>query len=473
MKSEIGRFLDDAIKAGIRVDTSDKSLFNASLDHMRISFKPSAVLLARKVEEVGNILGLAYARRVPVTVRGSGTGCAGGAVPKCGGVVLDMSGISFIRVNPKSRIAHVGAGAVTARIDAAANKFGFFYPPDPSSHKFCSIGGNIACNAGGLRAAKYGVTRDYVLALTAFLADGTRLNCGRPLRKFSVGENLRDFFIGTEGTLGVVAEAWLKLLPAPKSRTFAIAFFKSDNLAFKSVERIMRSSLQPSMLEFMDSLTIECVRHCDTGLEFEPGCAALLAEFDSYCGASCNEQAREFVKLLCDCDCRFARTPEEAERFRQVRRKSSPSMYMLGNTKVSQDIVLPIDMAAPYFRAFRKISSESGLPAPVFGHAADGNYHIHFMYDGNIPGERSRALICMDMAIREAIKCGGAVSGEHGIGMLKSKYMSLQHSDSEMKFLRSIKSRFDPRNILNRGKIYNPQDLVSLEPLKGIKLPWD
>ena len=222
----------------------------------------------------------------------------------------------------------------------------------------------------------------------------------------------------------------------------------------------------------MDSETLECVRIRNPQMGIGKGKSALLAEFDGT-ESEADEGARRFVEILSEYGARMAKTEAEAEEFWQVRRKSSQAMYELGDSKVSQDIVLPFGAVCDFFRFFKALGRELHLATPVFGHAGDGNYHIHFMYDGNIPGERSRALICMDMAIREAIKCGGAVSGEHGIGMLKSKYMPLQHSDSEMKFLRSIKSRFDPRNILNRGKIYNPQDLVSLEPLKGIKLPWD
>lgn len=473
MKFNISEFIKRAKVCGLKTDNSEQAIFNASLDHTRVSFKPDVVVKICKTAEVGKALKIANDLRIPVTVRGSGTGCAGGAIPMCAGIVLDMSGLNFIKINPATRIAHVGAGAVTADIDNLASTHGFFYPPDPSSHKFSSIGGNIACNAGGLRAAKYGVTRDYVLALTVFLADGTKLNCARPLRKFASGENLRDMFIGTEGSLGVIAEAWLKLLPAPSKRTFAIAFFKDDYNAFENIERIMKSRLQPSMLEFMDSLTIDCVRLRNTGLKIEKGMAAVLAEFDSYCGADCDLQAKEFVKLLSDCDCRFAKSLAEAESFRNIRRISSPAMYALADSKVSQDIVLPLDATVKYFKMYRKIAEQSKLPAPVFGHAADGNYHIHFMYNKDEKNGRSKALRYMDKAVKAAVKCGGSVSGEHGIGIFKAKYMDLQHTEAEMSLLRSIKKLLDSKNILNRGKIFVSTDLDSIKPLTNIKLPWD
>lgn len=223
-------------KAGLDISDSGDDLFFASLDHSRHSFMPAARVRARDGDDVSAALRIASEFGVPICPRGSGTGCSGGCVPVRGGVVLDLSGINFIEIFPSDRMARVGAGAVTADVDARAAQFGLMYAPDPSSHKYSSIGGNISCNAGGLRAAKYGNTRENVLALTAFLPDGRRLECGRPLKKFSVGPNLRDLFIGSEGTFGVVAEAWLKLVPRPRARLAVIAFPRSDSEAFDAVE---------------------------------------------------------------------------------------------------------------------------------------------------------------------------------------------------------------------------------------------
>lgn len=458
-------------ECGIACATDKHSRFAASLDQMRYSFLPDAVAYAKSEADVSETMKAASDCGVPITVRGSGTGCAGGCVPTCGGVVLDMSGIDFIEIDAVSRMAHVGAGAITANVDEAANKFGLFYAPDPSSHKFSSIGGNIACNAGGLRALKYGTTRENVLALKAVLADGRAVSGALPLKKYSVGINLRDIFIGSEGTLGIVTEAWLKLLPLPKSRTAALAFFKSDTEAFKGVGKIMRANLSPCVLEFMDVETVSCIRarHPDFGVPANS--AAILAEFDDDDSA---EQARKFAQTLSpEANAKYAADNAETERLWEIRRKASQSMFELGDGKINQDIVLPAESLDAYFEYFKNLGREYKLATPVFGHAGDGNYHIHFMYKSSDPTGRARALEAMDKAISRAVEVGGAVSGEHGIGFLKSKYMPKQHTPTELELMRAIKKIFDPQDILNRGKILTPVDTLNLRPLSGVKLPWD
>lgn len=457
----------------IAYSTDEKKLFEASIDHTRFSSIPACVAYAKDCEEIAKILKIANNANCPVTVRGSGTGCAAGSVPFCGGLVLDLSAVNFIKIDPVARIAHVGAGAITAEVDKEARKHGLFYAPDPSSHKYSSIGGNIACNAGGLRAAKYGVTRENVLALTAYLADGEKILCGLPLKKFSVGMNLRDFFIGSEGTLGVVGEAWLKLLPAPKNRAVALALFEGDAKGFQAVEKIMRSNLTPSIFEFMDAETVDCVRRGEASLDLPAGHCALLAQFDT---SDACELAKEFVKTLEELSngsARAAADEDEIEKLWKVRRVASSAMYYLNNSKLSQDIVLPFEKVAEFFEYFKSLASGIKMSSPVFGHAADGNYHIHFMYDGKEQGARKRGLEAMDAAMKKVVELGGAVSGEHGIGALKAKYMPFQHGASELELMRKIKKVFDPKNILNRGKIYEEQNMSGIEPLKGIKLPWD
>lgn len=459
-------------EAGVEFCTDAKSLFSASLDHARYSFLPDIVAYANGPDDVSQVLKIANRLGTPVSVRGSGTGCAGGCVPTTGGIVLDLHRINFIEIDPLSRIAHVGAGAITADVDKAAWAHGLFYAPDPSSHKYSSIGGNIACNAGGLRALKYGCTRENLAALSVCLPNGETVKCGLPLRKFSAGPNLRDLFVGSEGTLGVVTEAWLRLLPLPKARRAAISFFNGDDEGFKGVEKILLSEITPCVLEFMDSETLECVRRRNPQLQIAPGKSALLAEFDGT-ESEAEEGARRFVEILSDYGARMAKSEKEAEEFWQVRRKSSQAMYELGDSKVNQDIVLPFREVCGFFKFFKGLGRELNLATPVFGHAGDGNYHIHFMYYVAEKNARERALAGMEKAIFKTIELGGAVSGEHGIGFLKSKYMPAQHSDCELSLMKEIKKLFDPKNILNPGKIYSVSDISGLQPLRGVKLPWD
>ena len=458
-------------RAGLDVSTDPRELFGASLDHSRFSVLPSAVVFARKISDIGTALKIANECRAQITVRGSGTGCCGGAVPVDAQIVLDISNINFVEIDPVARVAHVGAGAINADVDVRARKFGLFYPPDPSSHKYCSIGGNIACNAGGLRALKYGTTRDNVLALSAFSAEGEFLKCALPLKKFSAGLNLRDLFIGSEGLLGVVAEAWLKLLPVPQAFKTLAAFFESDFDAFDAVATIMQSGLRPCVLEFMDALTISCVAQKAPELNLPKGKSALLVEFDGT-PAEAEADAQKCAALFADA--RAAKSEDERQKLWEMRRKASSAMYLLADSKVNQDIVLPHDSLGEYFRFYKALGQKCALPTPVFGHSGDDNYHIHFMYNSAEDGAKQRARAAMEESVEKVIELGGAVSGEHGIGFLKSKYMKKQHSAAELEMMRRIKCAFDPNGILNSGKMLWENPLAeTLEPLRGIKLPWD
>lgn len=473
--SKIESAIAEMKACGLDIALDEQSLFYASLDHMRYSFMPDARVYAHSGDDVASVLKIAAKFATPVTVRGSGTGCAGGCVPTCASIVLDLSKINFIEIHPADRMACVGAGAVTADIDAQAAKFGMMYAPDPSSHKYSSIGGNIACNAGGLRAAKYGNTRENVFALTAYLPDGRKLECGRPLKKFSAGINLKDLFIGSEGTLGVVTRAWLKLVPRPQTKRVVLCFPQSDAEAFDAVEKLMRSPLTPAICEFMDADTLHCVRlkNPSAKVEVPQGAAALLLEFD---GAQFQTaaDAAQACEILKDYGARAAGDEAEGEIFWKIRRSSSQSMYMLADSKVSQDIVLPFSAVRDYFKFYKQLSESTGLASPVFGHAADGNYHIHFMYNAAEVGVREKAWQSMEIAVKKAIEMGGAVSGEHGIGFLKSKYMPFQHGAGELSQMRAIKKLFDPQNILNPDKVYFPDAVKNLPPPRtGIKLPWD
>ncbi len=460
--------------AEIKYSTDKEALFDASLDHMRYSFLPSVVVYAQNERDIQGTLKVCNDLLIPVSVRGSGTGCAGGCVPINGEIVLDLSAINFIEIDPVSRTAHVGAGAVTADIDAQAKKYGLFYPPDPSSHKFSSIGGNIACNAGGLRALKYGTTRENILALSAILSSGEKISGALPLKKYSVGLNLRDIFVGSEGTLGVISEAWLKLLPIPNAKTVALAFFDSDKSAILGVEKIMQSGLTPSVFEFMDLDTIACVEKRNPNLSIPQKTSALLAEFDGNLDEA-TMGAKAFVDVLSNCSvsAKYSVSDEESEKLWKVRRASSQAMYELGDSKLSQDIVLPHSSVAEFFDFYKKLGEDAHLATPTFGHVGDGNYHIHFMYNSVDVTARGRAVDAMDTAIAKVVELGGAVSGEHGIGFLKSKYMPLQHSQIELALMKSIKKVFDPNNILNRGKVYEPFETRNISPLQNVKLPWD
>ncbi len=459
---------------GSKIETSEDKLFFEGIDHSRYFFRPDAAVFIKDAEDVGRVLKVANKYGVCVSVRGRGTGCSGGSLPHRGGWVLDLSALDDIKIDASAWVAEVGAGAVTADIDKAAGECGLFYPPDPSSHLYCSIGGNIACNAGGLRAAKYGVTRDYVLALEGYLPSGEFARGGRPLRKFSAGLNLRDLWIGSEGLLGVVTKAFLKLAKRPeKTRTYLFAPPDAKS-AFGCVSAMLRAGVMPSILEFMDAQSCVCAAKYCSELSFGNGRTVLLAELDGS-----DEQIDSAERDMLFAASKYAPAPliardgAEAERLWLIRRKCSQSMYEIADSKLSQDIVLPPDKTAEFFEYFDSIGRRHGVATPTFGHAADGNYHIHAMYFGSDAASAAAARRVMDLAIEKCISLGGAVSGEHGIGILKSRYMALQHSPAELEAMRAIKRALDPNNILNPGKVLEPFDLEGVSPLKGVHLPWD
>lgn len=475
MSAENLRIALEKFKAlGIDFSTDEEKLFCASLDHMRYSFMPDVCVYAHSENDIARVLEIANEYGIPITPRGSGTGCAGGAVPVQKGIVLDLSALNTIEIYPEERAARVGAGAITADIDKEAAKFGLMYAPDPSSHKYSSIGGNVACNAGGLRAAKYGSTRDNVLAITAFLADGTKLQCGRPLKKFAVGLNLRDIFIGSEGTLGIISEVWLKLVPRPESRSAVVAFPNSDEDAYEAIGKVLRSKLTPAVFEFMDAETFNCVRKKNPNIKVSAsnGSAVLLLEFDGVV-SQVEKDAQVAKELLQEYSPMASKEIEEIEGYWQIRRTASQGMYLLGDSKISQDIVLPYASLAEYMRYYKSLGEE-GIHTPVFGHSGDGNYHIHFIYTSTKEGARELAWQKMELAVKKAIELGGALSGEHGIGFLKSKYMLLQHNLAELEAMRAIKNALDKKGILNPCKIYYPDGVKNLpNPLTNVHLPWD
>ena len=464
LKREIG---------GEKIFTDAKSIADASADNSRYYFSPDFVVKAHSPEDVSKVLKIANEEKICVCPRGAGSGCCGAVLTVFKGIALDLSPINFIEIDPVSWTARVGAGAVNANVDKAAEKFGLMYPPDPSSKNYSTIGGNIACNAGGLRAAKYGTTRDYVAALKVCLADGRIAEFSRPLRKFSVGMNLKDLFIGSEGSLGVIVEAWLKLVKRPPFKAATLAYFKSDNEAFACVQEILKSNIMPAVLEFMDE------QSAAAAAQFQnikmPQFSVLLIELDGE-----KSEINSAQKILDEILKRRAEkfeteeNGEKAERLWQMRRCCSPAMLLLNKSKLNQDIVLPISKTAEFFDYFKALGREYNLPTPTFGHAADGNYHIHFMYDDSDESQKRGAFEAMGKAVLKTVELGGAISGEHGIGITKAKYFGIQIKDAEFEMMKRVKKAFDPNGILNPQLCYlNTIDIRAYPQRKDIALPWD
>jgi glycolate oxidase len=458
-----------------RLFSDADSRFHASLDNLRLSCLPDAVIRVRKAADVGVVLQLASQYGVPLTPRGAGSSATGSAVPLQGGWVLDLSDLDQVTIDPVSRIATVGAGVVTAALQEKADAHGLFFPPDPSSKKYSTIGGNIACNAGGMRCVKYGVTRDYVLGLEGFLADGSPFQFGLPLKKYVSGLNLRDLLIGSEGTLGVITSANLKLVPMPEKRWTGMFAFKSEASALKAVVALFKAGFSPAILEFLDRQSVACAERYTGKAIFEGRArsAILLIELDGR-PADVREQRK---KLLAFMEARAtahreARSEGQAEKLWQVRRTCSQSMFSLADTKLNEDVVVPLEKQAELIRYTRALKKEIGLPTPTFGHAGDGNLHVHIMYDRACAADAEKAKAGIHKLMRKVVELGGVITGEHGIGLAKAPFLSLQHSAAEIAAMRAVKKSLDPLGILNPGKIFDAFEVWDHE-LVDVQLPWD
>lgn len=451
------------------------SRFHASLDNLRLSILPDAVIRVREATDVGVVLQLASRYGVPLTSRGAGSSATGSAVPMKGGWVLDLSRLCEVTIDPVARIATVGAGVVTADLQAQVEACGLFFPPDPSSKKYSTIGGNIACNAGGMRCVKYGVTRDYVLGLEGFLADGSPFQFGLPLKKYVSGLNLRDLLIGSEGTLGVITSANLKLVPKPEKRWTGMFAFKSEAAALKAVVALFKAGFSPSILEFLDRQSVACAERYTGKAIFEgqAGSAILLIELDGR-PAEVREQRKKLLAFMENRAAahREARTETQAEKLWQVRRTCSQSMFSLADTKLNEDVVVPLEKQAELIRYTRALKQEISLPTPTFGHAGDGNLHVHIMYNRASAADAEKAKAGIHKLMQKVVELGGVITGEHGIGLAKAPFLSLQHSAAEIAAMHAVKKALDPLGILNPGKIFDAFEVWDHE-LVDVRLPWD
>jgi glycolate oxidase len=468
------RQLKGRLGAGV-VRTDAGSTWAASFDSSKIAFAPAAVLFPRDRADVAQILASANRRRVPVTVRGRGTSLTGSASPLRGGWVLDLHGWDRIRIDAQAGMAQVEAGATVARIQAAAEKKGWFYPPDPSSKRYCTIGGNIACNAGGMHGGKYGVTRDFVLALKGFLPTGEWVEWGTATKKFSAGFNLRDLWIGSEGMLGIVTEATLKLIPQPAKRWTLLVSFRTETEAFRAALALFALRVQPAICEFLDRYSVDCAERATGKRVFrgQAGRPLLLLEFAGS-AAEVREQRAQVAPWAARHGLahRAAASRAEAEKLWEVRRACSGAMFEMGDSKLNEDVVVPMAKYLAFARFLERLRRESGLPIPTFGHLGDGNLHVNVMYHRDNPEETRAAERAVVALMKTVVGLGGAISGEHGIGLAKTPFLRLQHSPAAIRAMRAVKRALDPRAILNPGKMFEVFRVWESKRLE-VRLPWD
>ncbi|HZE58834.1 MAG TPA: FAD-linked oxidase C-terminal domain-containing protein [Chthoniobacterales bacterium] len=418
---------------------------------------PEVVVFAESTEQVSELLKFASANKIPVTARGSGFGYVGGCVPSRGGIALSLARMNRIKeINFADAIAIVEPGVITAELQARVREQKLFYPPDPASKKDCSLGGNVATNAGGPRCLKYGVTRNYVVGLEVVLASGEVLRTGGRVHKNKTGFNLVGLFVGSEGMLGVVTEITLKLLPLPPARATLSASFPSMSEAAATVQRIFAAGFLPSSVELADSFTLEAARHDSGAADVPNGNAHLLVELDGQPETVLveMEKLRALVSEGKTVSLQVATTEEDCERFWALRRAFSNSLRATGLTKLNQDIVVPRSKLVALVEFAEGLSKRSGFPIACFGHAGDGNMHVNIMADRyNREAEvRERAERALDELFAQVLAFGGVITGEHGIGLAKKRWWPQATSDVSREIHRAIKDALDPAGILNPGK---------------------
>ncbi len=417
--------------------------------------RPDAVAMPRDADSVSRILAFAHRHRIPVTPRGSGYGYVGGCVPVRGGIVLSVARLNrILEISARDFVAVVGPGVLTADLQAAVERRGLYYPPDPASRADCSLGGNIATNAGGPRCLKYGVTRDYVLGLEVVLADGTRVRLGGRTHKNKTGFDLHRLFVGSEGMLGVVTEATLKLLPFPPHRACLGVGFAALNMAIRALQALFRAGMLPSALELSDEFTLAAARK-RTGSDRLAGCAAhLIVEFDGSV-AGVRSEVREAAKILRGFQPRFLDRGdgrEGCEQFWELRRQFSYALRDTGLTKLNEDVVMPRGKLAQLFRLAASLQRRHGIRVACFGHAGDGNIHVNLMVDETEPAQKAASERALDELFRGVLALGGSVTGEHGIGLAKGPWWPLAVSPAADALHRTVKAALDPHGILNPGK---------------------
>jgi glycolate oxidase len=448
-----------AIVPGDRhVLTEPEDLISYGYDGTWFQHRPLVVVSPETVEQVAAVHRLATAERIPLTPRGMGSGLSGGSVPLEAGIVLNLMRMNrILEIDAVNSVAVVQPGVITADLQAAVEKRGLFYPPDPSSLRQSAIGGNIAENAGGARCLKYGVTTDYVQALEIVLPGGQVIRTGGKMVKNVTGYNLRALFTGAEGTLGTVTEITLRLIPKPKhARTALVSFARLEDAA-RAVPAIMMAGIVPTSIELLDHLTMECVEDfAHVGLPLEAGAILLIGvdgNYEEILSAELDAVA-SVVREHGATGVRIATSDAEGDKLWAARRAISPALARKRPNKLGEDISIPRSAIPEMAERVRSIAERHRLLIPLFGHAGDGNLHPNILCDRTDQDEMRRVTLAAREIFEAAVELGGTLSGEHGIGLLKKQFMELDLGAEQIALMRRIKDAIDPAGIMNPGKLF-------------------
>ena len=438
---------------------SDKAhLLAYSYDATRERFEPDAVLFPRHEEDVSAILKVCNEHGIVIVPRGAGSGFTGGALPSRGGVVLafEKHMNKILEIDMQNMVAVVQPGVINMELQRAVEEVGLFYPPDPASQDYSTIGGNVSENAGGMRAAKYGITKDYVMAIRAVLPNGDVIKAGKRTIKDVAGYNIAGILIASEGTLAVTTEVTLKLLSKPKLTKTAMGVFPTVTEAMEAVYKTMAGGVTPVAMEFLDNLTIRAVEQTyNKGLPVDAG-AILVTDVDGNLEPDLDFQLALIEKIFRENGCNsfvVAQNDAEAADLWFARRNASQAITLYGSKKINEDVTVPRSALPGLLEKFYAIAEKYNINIPCFGHTGDGNVHTNVMVDGKDPEQVKIGYEAIREVFQATIDMGGTLSGEHGIGLAKAPYMGMAFTDEEMNLFKAIKKAFDPNNILNPNKM--------------------
>jgi D-lactate dehydrogenase len=441
------------IFAADALSTDPSECLTYGYDNSRREAQPDAVAFPRAHEEVAELVRACRSHRTPLVARGRGTNTTGASVPVAGGIVVSFERMNrVLAIDPANRLAVVEPGVLNADLQIALQPRGLFWPPDPTSAPYCTIGGNLACNAGGPRAVKYGATRDNVLALRAVAGSGEEFRCGKPTTKGATGYDLTRLLIGSEGTLAIITEATLKLTPLPSARRTLRAMYSDVASAAAAVARIMAQPVTPCALEFLDSESLRLAR-AHGGDAVPIAGAMLIIEADGEestldASVAAISRAAQGVGLL---DLATAAGAAQVANLWAARKALSPALRTLSPRKINEDVVVPVSLIPELVAAAGSLSARHALPIVCFGHAGNGNLHINLLPRDD--AELARAEDCLSEIFDVVIALDGTLSGEHGIGLVKREFMPRALDVNALELMRRVKAGFDPDGILNPGKL--------------------
>lgn len=423
-------------------------------DNSRLQATPEAVLFATEHEQVAAVARLCHQRRIPLIVRGKGTGTTGATVPQQGGIVLSLERMNrVLEIDVDNRLARVEPGVTNKQLQESLGKEGFFWPPDPTSAAVCTIGGNLAYNSAGPRAVKYGTPRENTLGLKAVTGCGDTITTGVRTTKGVVGYDLTRLLIGSEGTLAIITEATLKLTPKPQTKRTLQACYRDIHSAANAVSSIMRQAVTPCALEFMDGAALEMVRDfSDLQLDNRVG-ALLMIEIDGTeqsikHDAAALARAAQVDGLV---EIHTAETQEEVARLWKTRKALSPALRNIAPKKINEDIVVPVSHIPKLIESLQNLSRESGITIVNFGHAGNGNIHVNLLLNPDDPKQVEAGDYCLKSLFELVLRLGGTLSGEHGIGVVKRQFVAQEIDAVSLNLMRAVKRQFDPHLILNPG----------------------